>query len=278
MTRRFLGYRRQRAGFALAGAVALLLTIGLSTNVRTQAGQTPAPAAPATSQTPAPTPTPEAGGFITAGRGNLTSPNSDYAPKEPYLPRSAAEEAKGFILPVGYRMELVKSDPEVISPVVIEFDGNGRMYVVEMISYMMDAGASREHDPISRISRWESTKGDGVYDKKTVFVDKVVAPRMILPLQDGVILTSETDSDDLVKWTDTNGDGVADKREVVFTGIGQSGDPTTGSTRPTTPSGSAGRRTASCASRPVRTAASGASPPTMTASRGSWMRAASAAR
>jgi mono/diheme cytochrome c family protein len=39
-----------------------------------------------------------------------------------------------------------------------------------------------------------------------------------------VILTSETDSDDLVKWTDANGDGVADKREVVFTGIGQSGD------------------------------------------------------
>ena len=27
-----------------------------------------------------------------------------------------------------------------------------------------------------------------------------------------------------MKWTDTNGDGVADKREVVFTGIGQSGD------------------------------------------------------
>jgi mono/diheme cytochrome c family protein len=48
---------------------------------------------------------------------------------------------------------------------------------------------------------------------------------MILPLTDGVILTSETDSDDLIKLTDTNGDGVADKREVVFTGIGQSGDP-----------------------------------------------------
>jgi hypothetical protein len=90
---------------------------------------------------------------------------------------------------------------------------------------MMDASASREHDPISRISRWESTRHDGHYDKHTVFVDHLVAPRMILPLQDGVILTSETDSDDLVKWTDTNGDGVADKREVVFTGIGQSGDP-----------------------------------------------------
>ncbi len=158
------------------------------------------------------------------GRGSATSEATDFSPKTPYRPRTPAEEAAGFMLPTGYRMELVAADPDVISPSLIEFDGNGRMYVGEMISYMMDAGASREHDPISRISRWESTKGDGRYDKRTVFVDRLVAPRMILPLQDGVILTSETDSDDLVKWSDTNGDGVADKREVVFSGIGQSGD------------------------------------------------------
>ncbi len=164
------------------------------------------------------------GGFG-GGRGPMTNEGTDFTPKPPYLPRSPAEEAAGFILPTGYRMELVAADPDVISPAVIEFDGNGRMYVSELISYMMDAAASREHDPISRISRWESTKHDGRYDKHTVFVDHVVAPRMILPLEDGVILTSETDSDDLVKWSDTNGDGVADKREVVFTGIGQSGDP-----------------------------------------------------
>ena len=36
---------------------------------------------------------------------------------------------------------------------VIEFDGNGRMYVSELLSYMVDAEATREHDPISRISR-----------------------------------------------------------------------------------------------------------------------------
>jgi mono/diheme cytochrome c family protein len=159
-----------------------------------------------------------------SGQGSATSDATDFTPKPPYRARTPAEEAAGFMLPAGYRAELVAADPDVINPVVIEFDGNGRMYVVEMISYMMDAAASREHEPISRISRWESTKGDGRYDKHTIFVDKVVAPRMILPLQDGVILTSETDSDDLVKWSDTNGDGVADKREVVFTGIGQSGD------------------------------------------------------
>jgi mono/diheme cytochrome c family protein len=161
------------------------------------------------------------------GGGGRTSPTSaltDFTPKPPYRPRTPAEEAAGFVLPTGYRLELVASDPDVISPTIIEFDGNGRMYVGEMISYMMDAEATHEHEPISRISRWESTKGDGVYDRHTIFADHLVAPRMILPLGDGVILTSETDSDNLLKLTDTNGDGVADAREVVFTGIGQSGD------------------------------------------------------
>jgi mono/diheme cytochrome c family protein len=161
------------------------------------------------------------------GGGGDSSPISeltDFTPKPPYRARTPAEEAAGFMLPAGYRLELVASDPDVISPTIIEFDGNGRMYVGEMIGYMIDAEATREHDPISRISRWESTKGDGVYDKHTIFADHLVAPRMILPLTDGAILTSETDSDDLIKLTDTNGDGVADKREVVFTGIGQSGD------------------------------------------------------
>ena len=165
-----------------------------------------------------------AGGFGGGGRGAATNDQTDFSPKPPYRARTPAEEAAGFMLPAGYRLELVAADPDLISPTVVEFDGNGRMYVGEMISYMMDAEASREHEPISRISRWESTKGDGRYDKRTVFADRLVAPRMILPLQDGVILTSETDSDDLIKLTDTNGDGVADKREVVFTGIGQSGN------------------------------------------------------
>jgi mono/diheme cytochrome c family protein len=183
-------------------------------------GQTNRPASAGASSPPEQA-APPASGF---GGFRMTNEMTDFTPKPPYTARTPEEEAKGFILPTGYRMELVAADPDVINPTVIEFDGNGRMYVGEMISYMMDADASREHDPISRISRWESTKGDGRYDKRTVFVDHLVAPRMILPLQDGVILTSETDSDDLVKWSDTNGDGVADKREVVFTGIGQSGD------------------------------------------------------
>jgi putative membrane-bound dehydrogenase-like protein len=159
-----------------------------------------------------------------AGRSSPAGETADFSPRTPYLPQTPADEAKGFILPTGYRMELVASDPDVISPGVVVFDGDGRMYVAELIGYMQDAEATDEHAPVSRISRWESTKHDGHYDKHTVFVDHLVAPRMILPMLDGSILTSETDSDDVVQWTDTNGDGVADQSKVVFTGIGQSGD------------------------------------------------------
>ncbi len=103
---------------------------------------------------------------------------------------------------------------------MIEFDGNGRMYVAEFITYMRDADGNRQHLPESRITRFESTKGDGVYDKRTVFVDKLVLPRTIVPLDGNSILTNETASDDVVKYTDTNNDGVADKREHFYSGVG----------------------------------------------------------
>jgi mono/diheme cytochrome c family protein len=160
------------------------------------------------------------------GPGGGRNPNegADFSPKPPVPPRSPADQLASFVLPPGYRMELVASEPDVITPSVIEFDGNGRMYVVEFVSYMLDADGNGAHDPISRITRFESTRGDGHYDKRTVFADHLVLPRMILPLEDGVILTNETDSDDVIKLSDTNGDGVADTKEVVYSGVGTGRD------------------------------------------------------
>ena len=182
------------------------------------AGQAPAPA-PAPSQTPAPPPAAQA----PQGRGTLsstTNEGADFSPKPPVKARTPEEEAKSFVLPPGYRMELVVAEPSVISPAVIRFDGNGRMYVAEFITYMRDADGNNQHVPESRITRFESTKGDGVYDKRTVFVDKLVLPRTIVPLDGNSILTNETASDDVFKYTDTNDDGVADKREHFYAGVG----------------------------------------------------------
>jgi mono/diheme cytochrome c family protein/glucose/arabinose dehydrogenase len=157
------------------------------------------------------------------GGGTLSSTSqagADFTPKPPVKALTPGDQAKTFTLPPGYRMELVLAEPDVISPAVIRFDGNGRMYVAEFVTYMRDADGNNQHTPESRITRFESTKNDGVYDKRTVFVDKLVLPRTIVPLDGNSILTNETASDDIVKYTDTNNDGVADKREHFYSGIG----------------------------------------------------------
>jgi mono/diheme cytochrome c family protein/glucose/arabinose dehydrogenase len=183
--------------------------VGIAHEPQNPPPQTP-PAAPAQ-------PAPGRGG------GTLSSTSqagADFSPKPPIKARTPQEQAQSFILPPGYRMELVVAEPDVISPAVVKFDGNGRMYVAEFITYMRDADGNRQHLPESRITRFESTKGDGVFDKRTVFVDKLVLPRTIVPLDGNSILTNETASDDVIKWTDTNNDGVADKREHFYSGVG----------------------------------------------------------
>ena len=65
-------------------------------------------------------------------------------PQPPYL--TPEEEAKTFQLPEGYRMELVLSEPDIKEPVVCVFDGNGRMYVAEMRTYMQDIDGTNELD------------------------------------------------------------------------------------------------------------------------------------
>jgi hypothetical protein len=55
---------------------------------------------------------------------------------------SPAEELKLIELQDGYYLELVLSEPQIEEPVDIQFDGNGRMYVLEMRNYMNDADAT----------------------------------------------------------------------------------------------------------------------------------------
>jgi glucose/arabinose dehydrogenase/mono/diheme cytochrome c family protein len=120
-------------------------------------------------------------------------------------------------LPKGYRLEPVLTEPDIAEPVMVAFDGNGRMYVAEMRTYMLDADGTGEMQPVSRVSRHEDTDGDGVYDKHTVFADKLLLPRIMLPLDDRIII-GETNSDDLYIYRDSDGDGVADQKTLWFNG------------------------------------------------------------
>jgi putative membrane-bound dehydrogenase-like protein len=120
-------------------------------------------------------------------------------------------------LPSGYRLEPVLTEPHIAEPVMVAFDGNGRMYVAEMRTYMQDADGSGEMQPVSRVSRHEDTDGDGVFDRHTVFADKLLLPRIMLPLDDRIII-GETNTDDLYIYRDSDGDGVSDEKSLWYQG------------------------------------------------------------
>lgn len=61
-------------------------------------------------------------------------PEFEPNPSGRYL--SPKESMKTMHLPPGYRMQLVASEPMIKEPVAIAWDGNGRMYVMEMRTYM----------------------------------------------------------------------------------------------------------------------------------------------
>lgn len=134
-------------------------------------------------------------------------------PSKAYL--SPEESLKTFNLPKGYHMELVASEPMIKEPVAIAWDGNGRMYVAEMNSYMLDADASNEQTRTSRIMLLEDTDNDGKMDKSSVFIDSLLLPRMIQCV-DHELLVNETNTIAIDGYKDTDGDGKADVKRTVF--------------------------------------------------------------
>ncbi|MEI9897464.1 MAG: c-type cytochrome [Chthoniobacter sp.] len=133
-------------------------------------------------------------------------------PLPPPRPLSPQEEIKTFKLPPGFHAEVVASEPMIETPTAISWDDQGRMYVVEMRGYMHDVDGTGEDQPTCRISRLESTKGDGIYDKSTIFADHLLLPRAVMALGDGALVNEPPN---LVWYHDTKGTGVADKQEIV---------------------------------------------------------------
>jgi glucose/arabinose dehydrogenase/mono/diheme cytochrome c family protein len=134
-------------------------------------------------------------------------------PTAEYL--SPEESMKSIYLPKGYHIELVASEPMIKEPVAIAWDGNGRMYVAEMNTYMQNADATGEQQPTSRILRLEDTDNDGKMDKVTVFADHLLLPRMMQCVGDE-LLVNETNSITIYSYKDTTGDGIADVKKVVY--------------------------------------------------------------
>ena len=133
-------------------------------------------------------------------------------------PISPAEALKKFSMPPGYRIELVASEPLIQDPVMIDWDGEGRMWAVEMPGYMPDINAKGEHEPIGKIVVLEDTNNDGRMDKRTVFQDGLVLARWVKVLDRGVLVAEPPN---LWLFQDTNGDLKADRKELVTNQYGR---------------------------------------------------------
>ncbi len=124
------------------------------------------------------------------------------------------ETAKTFKVAPGFRVELVASAPMIKDPVFAEFDLEGRLWVCEFQSYMMDADGTDDHKPISRVQVLEDTDGDGRMDKATTFLDEIVNPRGLTIVKGGALVA--VGDGRLLFCEDTDGDLKSDKETQVF--------------------------------------------------------------
>jgi len=139
--------------------------------------------------------------------------NQDFKSKLPRIaPTEPADALKTFTVAPGFKIEQVAAEPLVNSPVAMEWDENGRLFVCEMRGYSEDREKS-----LSRVSMLEDLDGDGRYDKSTVFADKLLWPTAVFCYDGGLFVG---DAPDVFYFKDTDGDGKADVKKHVYTGFG----------------------------------------------------------
>ncbi|MAI30280.1 MAG: cytochrome C [Rhodopirellula sp.] len=145
----------------------------------------------------------------------MTRAEEDFSDELPRIPASSPDAAlKSFTVAEGFEIQAVACEPLIASPVAIEWDAQGRLYVCEMRGYSEDRDAG-----LSRIRRLEDTDQDGVFDTSLVYADGLLWPTAIFPYKGGLFVG---DAPNLYYFRDDDEDGKAETKEVVLTGFGTS--------------------------------------------------------
>jgi putative membrane-bound dehydrogenase-like protein len=101
---------------------------------------------------------------------------------------SPGEALEAFKIAPGFEIELVASEPLVDTPVAMAWDEYSRLYVVEMRSYMPNVDGDGKDDPVGQITRLTDTDNDGKMDKSEVFLGKLVNPRAVAIINEGILV------------------------------------------------------------------------------------------
>lgn len=125
---------------------------------------------------------------------------------------SPIDEQKSFVLEKGLKIQLVASEPMVQDPVCINFDEDGRLWVVEMRGYMSDIQGDNELVKNGTVKVLEDTNGDGMMDKSTIYLDSLILPRAIALIKGGILIA---ENNALWQCMDTNNDLKADTKTLI---------------------------------------------------------------
>jgi len=133
------------------------------------------------------------------------------------LPAWGAEiELNGhrFHLPEGWTIQLAAAPPQVLRPICVDFDLQGRLFVADSSGSNEPVQVQLEKKP-HRLLCLEDRDGDGYYETSTVFVEGLMFPEGVLCHQGSVYVAAPPS---IWKFTDNDGDGRADMREEWFAG------------------------------------------------------------
>ncbi len=137
-------------------------------------------------------------------------------------PREPAEALKSFRLKEGFEIQLVAAEPDVVDPVAMTFDEDGRMLVVEMRDYPFEPGKGQSPEQNARaksgrVRLLEDLDGDAKVDRSVVYAEGFTWPTGIIAWKGGAFVAA---APAIFYLRDENGDGVAERREVVYSGFG----------------------------------------------------------
>ncbi len=85
-----------------------------------------------------------------------------------YAGLPAAKAAEVATVPEGYELKVFAAEPDIVNPIAFCMDDRARLWVVEGMTYPTRA---KEGEGKDRILVFEDTDGDGVADKRTVFIE-----------------------------------------------------------------------------------------------------------
>src|SRR5690606_11455753 len=105
-------------------------------------------------------------------------------------------------------------DPQIAKPIQMNFDPQGRLWVVSSQTYPQILPGDEANDKVLIL---EDRDRDGVSDRTTVFADGLLIPTGIAPGDGGAYVAASTE---LLHLQDTDGDGRADSRRVLLSGFG----------------------------------------------------------